>query len=174
MKDVYPGAYLVDSFPSLDLLPDFLARWRFTARANHVKELELYSSLALEVKERMARGENVPDCLVLRLWQSQKETQLDLEEISYMAFEAGTDTTAATLQWFFAAMILYPNVLAKAQAEIDGYTNSSTNMPPTFANMDNLPYCSALVKEVFRWAPAAPGGVPHYSDADDDYLGYRI
>jgi len=25
-----------------------------------------------------------------------------------------------------------------------------------------------------RWAPAAPGGFPHYSDADDEYKGYKV
>jgi len=176
-REVYPGAHLVDAFPVLDLLPDFLAPWRRTAKANHIKEVEFYSSLALEVKERIDSGEHVPDCLTLRLWQSQKETGLDLEEISYIAgvaFEAGGDTTATTIQWFFAAMALFPDALAKAQEELDIFTGLSVTGPPTFEDMDKLPYCSALLKEVLRWAPAVPGGFPHYSDESDEYSGYAI
>jgi cytochrome P450 len=71
-------------------------------------------------------------------------------------------------------MVLYPDVLSKAQAELDSFTSGSAINMPTFKDMDNLPYCSALVKEVLRWAPSVPGGFPHYSDADDEYLGYKV
>lgn len=91
-----------------------------------------------------------------------------------MAFEAGTDTTSATIQWFFMAMVLYPHALARAQAEIDSVVGADGRAMPGFAHSESLPYCAALTKEVLRWAPCVPGGFPHYSDADDEYKGYKV
>lgn len=41
IRDVAPGAHLVDTFPLLDLLPDFLSPWRAEARQKHQRELEV-------------------------------------------------------------------------------------------------------------------------------------
>ncbi|KAF8468544.1 cytochrome P450 [Gautieria morchelliformis] len=156
LKETYPGAHLVDIFPILDKLPDFLSPWRARARQNHALEMKLYSRLVLEVKKRMDDGDANLECLAARLWDKQKDTDLDLEELSYiagMAFEAGTDTTSATIQWFFAAMLLYPNCLKKAQAEVDAVVGTDGRTIPGFEHIDSLPYCAALMKEVFRWAP---------------------
>lgn len=41
IRDCYPGAHLVDTFPILDFLPDFLAPWRELARLKHEREMEV-------------------------------------------------------------------------------------------------------------------------------------
>ncbi|KAG9097144.1 hypothetical protein FS749_006970 [Ceratobasidium sp. UAMH 11750] len=38
----------------------------------------------------------------------------------------------------------------------------------------NLPYLDRLIREVFRWQPAAPLAIPHACYEDDQYRGYRI
>lgn len=48
------------------------------------------------------------------------------------------------------AMILYPNILKQAQSEIDSVVGEDGLSMPTFEQFDKLPYCSAVVKEVFR------------------------
>ena len=54
-------------------------------------------------------------------------------------------------------MCLYPDVLRKAQAEIDAVVGQ--DRMPTFADRPRLPYIQAIVKEVLRWrAPAPLGG----------------
>ena len=40
--DCYPGAHLVDTFPILDKLPDFLAPWRAEALRKHDLELQVH------------------------------------------------------------------------------------------------------------------------------------
>jgi len=37
-----------------------------------------------------------------------------------------------------------------------------------------MPYVEAFCKEVLRWGPVVPTGVPHVSTKDDVYEGYRI
>lgn len=90
------------------------------------------------------------------------------------AFEAGTDTTAGTMQWFMVAALLYPDAIRAAQAEIDGLLGSDGTIVPDFGHINSLPYCAALTREIFRFFPAAPGGFPHYSDADDEYTGIKV
>jgi hypothetical protein len=40
-QDTYPGAHLIDTFPILDCLPEFLAPWRAEARKKHDKEMKV-------------------------------------------------------------------------------------------------------------------------------------
>ena len=56
----------------------------------------------------------------------------------------------------FLALTLYPDVLKKAQAEIDAVIGS--DRLPNFADRDSLPYIEALVKEVLRWNAVVPLG----------------
>lgn len=76
------------------------------------------------------------------------------------------------MEGFFLAMILFPDVQRKAQAEIDGLFG----LPrlPTAADREKLPYVSALVKEAIRWHSVAPLGIPHRTDEDDIINGFTI
>ena len=53
-------------------------------------------------------------------------------------------------------MVLYPDVMRKAQHEIDVVVGSGRL--PTFADTPNLPYVRAIVMEVLRWRTVAPLG----------------
>jgi cytochrome P450 len=66
------------------------------------------------------------------------------------AFEAGTGTTSGMIMFFIMAMVLYPEALKCAQAEIDSVLGPNSDTPPRFEHIDKLPYCVALCKEVFR------------------------
>lgn len=69
-------------------------------------------------------------------------------------------------------MILHPGVQKKAQEEIDKVIGH--DRLPSFSDRDSLPYIDAIVKEVLRWHPVAPMGLPHVTTEDDMYLGYFI
>ncbi|KAH9039868.1 cytochrome P450, partial [Lactarius pseudohatsudake] len=84
----------------------------------------------------------------------------------------GADTTVAALQTFFLAMALYPEVQRAAQAEIDAVLGDSRL--PDFSDEDKLPYVSAVLKEVLRWHPVAPLGIPHRVTKGDMYEDYFI
>ena len=53
-------------------------------------------------------------------------------------------------------MVLYPEVMRKAQAELDNIVGRGR--VPAFGDQKDLPYVDALVKEVLRWRPVAPLG----------------
>ncbi|KAJ2930399.1 hypothetical protein H1R20_g6704, partial [Candolleomyces eurysporus] len=84
----------------------------------------------------------------------------------------GPDQTVSALTTFFMVMELWPDAQKKAQQEIDRVTGG--NRLPTLDDYDSLPYVRALVKEVIRWAPVAPIGLPHATTQDDVYNGYFI
>lgn len=69
-------------------------------------------------------------------------------------------------------MTKLPEAQRKAQEEIDRVVG--TARLPTFNDRANLPYVDALVKEVLRWHPVAPMGLPHTSTEDDICEGYFI
>ena len=69
-------------------------------------------------------------------------------------------------------MIINPDVMKKAQEELDRVVGKKHL--PDFTDRDNLPYVSALVKELFRWGPPLPVSVPKRTTQDDVYRGYFI
>lgn len=64
-------------------------------------------------------------------------------------------------------MVIYPEIQKKAQLEID--TVIGTDRLPNFGDRSSLPYINALAKEVLRWQPVAPMGMPHLAAQDDVY-----
>ncbi|KAJ7716789.1 cytochrome P450 [Mycena olivaceomarginata] len=75
------------------------------------------------------------------------------------------DTSSISLLWFVMAMELYPTTMRNTQDEINQVFNSDTL--PNFTKIQELPYYTALIKEVIRWSPVVPLSVPHYTDTDN-------
>ena len=73
---------------------------------------------------------------------------------------------------FFLAMALNPHVVKKAQAELDRVVGGERL--PDFSDQEDLPYISAIGKEVLRWGCPAPIGVPKRVTEDDVYNGRFI
>lgn len=69
-------------------------------------------------------------------------------------------------------MTLYPEVQLKAQEEIDRVVGNKRL--PNVEDRANLPYVDAIVKEILRWHPVGPIGVPHMATEDDTFNGYLI
>ena len=69
-------------------------------------------------------------------------------------------------------MALNPRVAGKAQEELDRVLGGERL--PDFSDQENLPYISAIVKELFRWGCPGPIGVPKRVTEDHTYNGYFI
>jgi cytochrome P450 len=72
--------------------------------------------------------------------------------------EGGADTTASYLNSLHLAMVANPDIQRKAHEEIDRVIGSEL---PDLDDIERLPYIRAIIKEVLRWRPAAPLGLPH-------------
>ena len=58
------------------------------------------------------------------------------------------------LRVFLLAIVLHPNVQAKAQEEIDRVIGNERI--PDFDDRPQLPYTEAVYLETFRWRPVVP------------------
>lgn len=66
-----------------------------------------------------------------------------------MLLSGGVDTTMGGIGQFILAMVLHPEKQAKAQEELDKVIGRGTRLPE-YEDEPNLPYLSALLKEVMR------------------------
>ena len=69
-------------------------------------------------------------------------------------------------------MTLYPEVQAKAQAEIDSVIGPTRL--PGISDRDHLPYVNAVISEILRCGEIAVMGIPHLLRKDDIHNGFLI
>lgn len=70
------------------------------------------------------------------------------------------------------ALLLNPFVQSQGQEQIDLVVGR--RRLPSFSDMDQLPYITAICREIMRWKPVLPVGIYHASTEDDVYDGYFI
>jgi len=87
-------------------------------------------------------------------------------------YSAGAETTSSSIMTFLVAMLLYPDVLKRAQNELDFVIGR--DRLPTFEDRLRLPFIDAVYKEVSRWRPVTPVALPHAPKRDDVYAGFFI
>jgi len=87
-------------------------------------------------------------------------------------YQAGSETTVSSMYSLFLALVLYPEVQRRAQAELDEVIGR--DRLPMFDDRPRIPYVEALCKELLRWQMVAPIGLPHSSSRDDVYKGFFI
>ncbi|OJI98267.1 hypothetical protein ASPVEDRAFT_37711 [Aspergillus versicolor CBS 583.65] len=164
------GAYIVDSFPSLNYLPRFLAPWK--REAEELFELE-----------RQLHVGNLKKGLRNRRWNFTKHMKdspeaVDMPEVE-LAFDlgiladAGLDTSTVALDWFIVAWITSGSRwVKKAQQLLDEVVGK--DRLPSFEDRPKLAYIDAIASETLRWRPVVVQGVPHATKVDDEYMGYHI
>ncbi|KAF7346057.1 hypothetical protein MSAN_01831700 [Mycena sanguinolenta] len=191
---ILPGASAVNTFPFLRYFPSWFLGCGFHKFARKIFELvdemknapfdfcqtklgahHLFIRRYADPEQRNGSGK--PSVLRELLEQndahggSEEQAQIT-KDVTGVAYAAGADTTSATLIVFILAMGLNPEVAKKAQDELD--TVVGLGCLPGFEHRSALPYCEAVFREVFRWRPLLPLGVPHEASENDVYEGYFI
>ncbi|KAF9634968.1 Cytochrome P450 [Lasiodiplodia theobromae] len=171
-----PGAHAVDSFPGLAGWPEWLlGGWRRFGRRVFEHDSEVYLGLWRELKEEVDRGV-ARDCFCKEFYLNDPEKSgIDELSAAYTCgglVEAGSETTASTLNNFILCMTLFPEAMRTAQEEIDRVVGS--DRLPQWEDEQELPYTRALIKEVLRWRPVNKFGMTHASSEDDWYEGFFI
>ncbi|TFK28471.1 cytochrome P450 [Coprinopsis marcescibilis] len=174
-----PGAFLVDIFPPLRYLPEWLPGAGFKRKARAWKSLmeEMRDRPFHDLEAKLAAGVSPRPSFVsaalggMDLSQGVSLQRQVVRDTAGMVFAAAADTTTASIEYFFLAMILYPQVQRRAQQELDRVLQGRL---PDVKDQPDLPYITAIAKEVLRWRPATPIGVPHMSTGDDVFRGYFI
>lgn len=83
---------------------------------------------------------------------------------------AGHESPANALAWACYLLATHPEAAQRLAAEVDGVLGDE---PPTFADLDRLPYCRMVLEETMRLYP--PAWVVERTPLEDDEIdGYRI
>ncbi|KAE8401217.1 cytochrome P450 [Aspergillus pseudonomiae] len=143
---------IVEAYPVLDHIPRCFAPWK-------------------RIGDRMHAQTNWSKH-ILALKEAKKLSNKEIVYILSALYEAGSETTATVLQSFVLASVLHPECIGRAQLELD--ESVGNDRMPTFEDMPRLPYVNAFIKEVLRWLPIAPLGIPHAPSKTDEFMGYRI
>lgn len=160
-----PGsAPLVDYFPVLKYVPGIFASWK--REAPRVRKLMNKDAMAFflagrkqyeQMKEdpasvrvegliaRLLREQNTPGLVK----PERKFADLELGYIGQAAIGAAADTTAASFLSLMRCFAAFPDVLKKAQEEVDQVAG---NTPPTGDMLGKLVYLKACISEVGKAA----------------------
>ncbi|TCD67636.1 hypothetical protein EIP91_012201 [Steccherinum ochraceum] len=159
------GQFVVDILPILKHVPAWIPGANFQKVAAHYRKLaiamrvEPFEAVKAAVNSGTARpsaAASMIEHLRSLTGPFREEEEKLSQNCSAMAYGAGADTTTAALQSFLVAMVLYPEVQRKAQAELDAVVGQ--HRPPAFDDRGSLPYVEALIKETLRWQMVAPLG----------------
>ncbi|KAJ7905810.1 cytochrome P450 [Mycena olivaceomarginata] len=170
---ITPGAFLVDLLPILKYVPSWMPGAGFQRKAKLWSDhrAEMLDKPFEFVEKQLGSAQ---DSFVSILLQQD----LPEDEITYLKWAAtsiyggAADTTASAVCTFFLQMTLHPDIQATAQAELDAVVGNQRL--PGYEDRERLPYIGALSKEVFRFHPIAPMGLPHRAMEDDIHDSYLI
>ncbi|KAK7047907.1 hypothetical protein VNI00_006235 [Paramarasmius palmivorus] len=178
-----PGRWWVDSFPILKHVPG--ASFKRTAAKMRQDLDKLYDVPYEYVKRKLVNG--APISSFVSTYLDEKEstsvtptlTEQDDELVKAFAaslYSGGAETSPSAIISFILAMCMYPDVQARAQAEIDKYLADEGKVLPSLEDRDKveLEYVMGVMLEVWRWNPSVPLGLPHLATQDDVYNGYFI
>ncbi|KAL6987735.1 hypothetical protein U1Q18_013483 [Sarracenia purpurea var. burkii] len=87
-------------------------------------------------------------------------------------FTAGTDTSSSIVEWSLAEMLKNPNILKKAQTEMDEVIGRQRRLLES--DLPKLPYLQAICKETFRKHPSTPLNLPRIAGQACQVNGHYI
>ncbi|KAI0278749.1 cytochrome P450 [Russula aff. rugulosa BPL654] len=176
-----PGAILVNDLPFLRYIPEWLPWLSYKPLARYgynIGQEALHGPMEF-VRESIFNGtaqpslalENLQETEVLEKAERGKAEELIARALGSL-YIAATDTTASVLMVLVVAVLLRPEVQTMAQKELDAVTRRERL--PEFEDRLKLPFVDAICKEVMRWKPVAPLGIPRATSEDDIYNGFFV
>ncbi|KAG6819914.1 hypothetical protein H0H93_007448 [Arthromyces matolae] len=182
-----PGAFLVEFLPFLKYIPEWVPGASFQRKAREWKDAvnEMRDAPFETAMQAIQNGTALPNFVSNVASEIENGSQISKEHefetlrncagMSYagaFSLNSAAFDAMSALSSFVLAVILHPEVQTRGQEELDRVTGHSRL--PEFSDRKDLPYICAIVKEVLRWAPVAPLGLPHMTTNDDEYNGYFI
>ncbi|KAJ3810819.1 cytochrome P450 [Lentinula aff. lateritia] len=173
VNTAYVDSFVVEFFPWIRHFPAWMMSWKARALRWSQESIPIFLSMFQKVKTDWGNGLARPSLTGVVVEQQAKFGLTD-KEVAWMvaAIAAASETMSGVLAWFFLAMVMYPEVQVKAQAELDRVVGR--DRLPNFDDMQHLPYIRAIIKEALRLNPVDPLGLQHRSIEDDIYKGYFI
>ena len=185
MECVYQFVLISSDHPPVRHIPAWFPGAGFQRKAREWAAIKdyLHSKPYNDVKAQMTAGTHNGSITSRLLIDAQSSTVdedgevvvLDEEEENRIMwvvgaiYSGGADTTVCALTTFVLAMVLYPAAQYNAHEEIDRVIGK--DRLPVISDRESLPYVEALFKEVLRWHPIAPLGMPHRLTKEDKFEG---
>ncbi|KAI5863304.1 cytochrome P450 [Durotheca rogersii] len=178
LETISPSGALPNVISWLMHIPTFLSPWKQKENARHRLEAGLFRSSVRSVHDRIDEGDAEPSFVrsfISTLSRPENGGKWGTVEdatnvVGQMAI-AGALTIGSPIQSFILAMLHYPDWQKKLQHEVDTVCEGRC---PEWKDREKLPLLRAAVKEVVRWRPPVPTGIPHATEKDDVYNGYFI
>nr|AJD87466.1 cytochrome P450 CYP76AD10 [Phytolacca americana] len=164
-----------DFFPILGYVDPFGIRRRLAVYFD--KLIAVFQEIIRErQKARFTNLSTTNDVLdtLLNLYQ---ENELSMDEINHLLvdiFDAGTDTTASTMEWAMAELVKNPDIMLKARIEIKQALGNDSSLIIQESDIAKLPYLQAIVKETLRLHPPTVFLLPRKAEANVQLYGYLI
>ncbi|KAI0455444.1 cytochrome P450 2C3 [Xylaria acuta] len=178
LETISPSGALPNLISWLMYLPTCLSPWQQKENARHAMEAKLLSDNVRRAHERINDGTAEPSFIRTFIENTSlpggKPQPIPETEASYVVGQmaiAGALTIGSPIQSFLLAMLHYPEWQKKLQDEVDTVCGGAC---PQWEDREKLPLLRAVVKEVIRWRPPVPTGIPHALEQDDVYEGYFI
>uniref|UniRef100_A0A2P2MZG0 Cytochrome P450 family protein n=1 Tax=Rhizophora mucronata TaxID=61149 RepID=A0A2P2MZG0_RHIMU len=103
------------------------------------------------------------------------KTQLTTNQLKALLMDmvvGGTETTSNTIEFAMGEMINKPEVMTKAQQELEAVVGKDNTVEES--HIHKLPYLSAIMKEILRLHPPLPLLIPHCPSENCNVGGYDI
>ncbi|NXV80057.1 CP2J6 protein, partial [Atlantisia rogersi] len=138
------------------------------------------SLLAKELESHKERGrpdkdQDFIDYYLEEIEKVNADATYDEENLIQTIFDlfiAGTETTATTLRWALLYMVVYPDVQAKVQKELDAVLGCSRLI--SYEDRKKLPYTNAVIHEIQRYSNIILIALPRLSLKDTELLGHPV
>ncbi|KAF3004322.1 hypothetical protein E8E13_009333 [Curvularia kusanoi] len=172
---VSPTGALGNKLPFLMALPDWMSPAKAWERRRAKTERTFFQTMQAQVEQDIQEKRAPTSWMKTFLTQGAAKFGFKSElEGAYavgMHGIAGALTIAAPIQSFCLAMAYYPQYLPMLQEEIDRVCGDRL---PVAEDRPNMPMLRAIIRELIRWRPPVPTGIPHYLTQDDEYEGFHI
>jgi cytochrome P450 len=119
----------------------------------------IYADTLNKVDDR--REHNNVGSFMDKVLDQNEELGLNRHELYFLGgvcMEGGSDTSSSIIIAFVQAMTKFPEVLKKAQKEMDSVVGEDRS--PVWSDYVKLPYIATCVKEAQRWRPVVPTTFP--------------
>ncbi|GJJ08930.1 hypothetical protein Clacol_003150 [Clathrus columnatus] len=182
----FPGfaSFLLEKVPAMRNYPRWMPFSGFRAYGDLVTRI--FQAIRADPYERTmkltAAGKATPSFVSTSLDDLAAETSLSdkereervelIKDCACVMYGAGTESSTATMGTFCMMLALHPEILKRAQEELDKATGGERL--PTFDDERDLPYIDALFWETLRYNTVTPLGLPHRVVNDDYYEGTLI
>nr|AJD87467.1 cytochrome P450 CYP76AD11 [Phytolacca americana] len=174
MEDIGKPNY-ADYFPVLKCVDPWGIRRRL--ESNFDKLIEVFQSFIRKrlSTEPFSASAKTPNDVLDVLLNLLKEEELNMGEINHLLvdiFDAGTDTTSSTFEWAMAELVRNPEMMKKAQDEIEQVLGKDAIIQES--DIPKMPYLQAIIKETLRLHPPTVFLLPRKASSNVELYGYVV